>query len=57
MLQSSGWEILSRVGLVASRLRNCLTLLHRSRICLIRLGCDPELNAKVLLDYSSKVLK
>jgi len=57
MLQSSGWELLKRVGLVASRLRNCVALLRRSRVCRIHLGSDGELNARVLLEYCSKHLK
>ena len=57
MLQSSNWEILKRVGLVVSRLRNCVVLLRRSRICRIHLGSDADLNARVLLDYCSKTLQ
>lgn len=57
ILQSSGWEILKKAGLGFSRLLNCHRLLRDSRICVVHLGRDPELNARTLLDYCSKALK
>jgi hypothetical protein len=56
VLQSSGWELLKQAGLGLSRLRNCNQLLRRSRVCRVRLGRDPELNAQTVLDYASRLL-
>jgi hypothetical protein len=51
ILRSSPWELLQLAGLGFSRLRNCYRLLRRSRVCVVHLGRNPEVNAKTLLDY------
>jgi hypothetical protein len=54
ILQSSVWDLAKHLGIGFSRLRNCIQLLRRSRICRIHLGADPELNARTVLDYVLK---
>jgi len=55
ILQASGWEILRKSGLGMSRLRNCWHLLRRSRVCRIHLGPDPDVNARVLVQYAASL--
>ncbi len=57
ILQSSGWELVKKAGLGLSRLRNCHRLLRNSRVCIVHLGRNPELNASTMLDYCSRTLK
>jgi hypothetical protein len=56
VLQTSAWELAKKAGLATSRLRNCWQLLRHSRVCRVHLGSDPELNAKTLVDYATKIL-
>lgn len=56
ILQSSGWELATKIGLGASRLRNCAALVRRSRVCRVHLGGDPERNARTVLDYAVQTL-
>jgi hypothetical protein len=55
ILSSSGWELLKQAGLGVSRLRNCNQLIRRSRVCRVHLGRDPELNARTVLDFASRL--
>jgi hypothetical protein len=55
ILQSSGWELVKHAGIGWSRLRNCVRLLRRSRVCRVHLGEDPELNARTVLDFALKM--
>jgi len=55
ILHSSGWELLTKSGLVMSRLRNCSQLLRRSRVYRVHLGRDPELNARTVLDCALRM--
>ena len=54
ILEASAWELFKKIGLGASRLRNCWQLLRRSRVCRIHLGRDPELNARTLIEYAAE---
>ena len=55
ILESSGWELLKHAGIGWSRLRNCVRLLRRSRVCRVHLGADSELNARTVFDYALKM--
>jgi hypothetical protein len=55
ILRSSGWELAKQAGLGFSRLRNCRSLVRRSRVCRVHLGRDPERNASTLLDYARQL--
>jgi len=57
VLESSPWELLSKFSLASSRLRNCVQLLRRSEIRRLRLGRDPERNARTVAEYASKLLQ
>jgi hypothetical protein len=57
ILRSSGWELIKFAGIGASRFWNCFQMLRRSKVCKVHLGCDPELNARTVLEYASKTLK
>jgi hypothetical protein len=51
ILQSSAWDLWKHAGIGISRLRNCVQLVRRSRICRVHLGADPELNARTVVDF------
>jgi hypothetical protein len=55
VLRSSPWELLKHGKIGLSRLLNCIQLLRRSRVCVVHLGSDPELNARTVLNYASGV--
>ena len=56
VLESSPWELLSKVHLGWSRLANCSRLLRQSRICRLHLGRDSEANAAAVVEYARGVL-
>ena len=55
ILESSAWELIKYFGTGFSRLRNSAQLVRRSRVCRVHLGTDPDLNARTVLDYASRV--
>jgi hypothetical protein len=55
ILHSSAWELGKHAGVGASRLRNCLQLLRRSRVCKVHLGSDGALNARTLLECAQQL--
>jgi hypothetical protein len=55
ILQSSAWELIKHFGTGVSRFRNSAQLVRRSRVCRVHLGVDPDLNARTVLDYASRV--
>jgi hypothetical protein len=55
ILRSSGWELVMQTRLGLSRLLNCSRMLRRSRVCRVHLGRDPELNARTVLDFASRM--
>ena len=54
ILRSSAWELVKQARVGFSRFRNCMRLLRRSRVCVVHLGSDPELNARTVLEYARK---
>ncbi|MBI5280599.1 MAG: hypothetical protein HY858_02870 [Candidatus Solibacter usitatus] len=56
ILERSAWELLSKVNVAGSRLRNCLELLRRSVVRRLLLGRDSELNAETVVRFAREVL-
>ena len=57
ILRSSGWELLKLSGIGLSRFRNCLNMVRRSKVCIVHLGSDPELNARTVFEYARRLLR
>ncbi|MBV8898358.1 MAG: hypothetical protein JO051_17710 [Acidobacteriaceae bacterium] len=54
ILRASPFELCKNSLVGASRLRNCIELLRRSRaVCQIHLGRNSQLNAETLIDYAN----
>jgi len=51
VLEHSGWEVLGKVGLALSRLRNSLAVIRHSRAFRFAMGPDIDHSASVLADF------
>lgn len=51
VLESSGWELLGKLGLALSRMRSCVAVVRRSRVYRFRMGPDVEDSAAVLAAF------